>query len=378
MSDTALLAAAAEATALCETLAAENASLRRILNLALSILPPCASALAPVPRRAARAACAALSASAAAAAVGDKGVAAALQRVPRAVDAVLAGAGSDSDVHALMRGVDGVRRGGRYEGAVARLKANGLRRAVDAVCGADDGASGDAERSLESLEASIGRAVSFVSGKGAEGCNANAAEAGKESEARLRAAEDARKEAESARRAAADELKSVRGELEDSQVRCAVFEKRLRDGGGGRAMGAVAEAANLRDQVAELEEKLRVEQGNVKAAMVTKTDGDEVRLSESLAASEFRVKALRDALLRARVADIAVEEIEAKGVEGGLREEGVWNVKGIVEKEVRECLRRTRRSAAMARVVEIGGRRKGLTANGAEARMVLSWVSNVL
>lgn len=395
MSNEDLLTAAAEATALCEDLSFENGALRSLLSQSLSLLAPCTSSLPPAARRAAHAAVAALGAKAAVGSVGDAGVVDALRRVPRALDVVLDGGGAEKDVLALMRGVEGVRKGGVLTGGVGRLKASGIKRAVEAICG-EEGEEKDCGR----VEDGVGKVVRILAairiekeGEGGIG----------EVKERLRIVEGEK-----------IGLEKVVGELEvkveDARIRCGVFEKRVKDEADRAEEVRVAEelAAGLSRKNKELEGMLgvakkeiatlkvsaknaeaavkkmeveREEAAEVEAVAVTGPEVAELveerkRLQKCLAASEMSVKCLRDTLLKARLADIAVDEVEAKGVEGGFGEEGVWEVKSAAEREVRECLWRTRRAAAMARVGDIGGRRKGLTANGADARMVIARVKS--
>ena len=207
-------------------------------------------------------------------------------------------------------------------------------------------------------------------------------------------------------------VEELEAKVEDARIRCGVFERRVKDETDRAEEARVADelAAGLRRRIRQLEDMLgvarkevstlkesaknveealkkmeveREEAAEVEAVAVAGPEVAELveegkRLRKYLAAPEMSVKCLRDALLKARLADIAVDEVEAKGVEGGLSEECVWEVKNMAEREVRDILWRTRRAASMGRVGDIGGRRKGLTENGADARMFIARVKSVV
>lgn len=398
MSNEDLLTAAAEAAALCEDLALENGALRSLLSQSLSLLAPCTSSLPPAARRAAHAAVAALGAKAAVGSVGDSGVVDALRRVPRALEVVLGGGGAEKDVLALMRGVEGVRKGGVLAGGVGKLKASGIKRAVEAVCGEE----GEGEDEDCGIGEGVGKVVRMLAAIRIE----------KEGEGGIGEVKERLRVVEGVKAGLEKVVGELEAKVEDARIRCGVFERRVKDETDRAEEARVADelAAGLRRRIRELDDMLGVARKevatlkesakNVEAALkkmeVEREEAAEVeavavagpevaelveegkRLRKYLAASEMSVKCLRDALLKARLADIAVDEVEAKGVEGGLGEEGVWKVKNMAEREVRDCLWRTRRAAAMARVGDIGGRRKGLTANGADARMVIARVKSVV
>jgi hypothetical protein len=296
---------------------------------------------------------------------------------------------------------------------VVKLKASGLVKAADAVLVAVGEGGGFEVEGRGDAEV-VAKAVTWMQAE-EKAVRSAAEKAAEQARARGESLEAAERRAEKAEA----EFVRLQAEVEDLKVRCAVFETRAAEAGGG------AEAVRVRDREIEvLRARVEMLQGEVSAARAEALETVELRerglpdggagdrkdvesggagggggggdarvasareseLRDELGRSRAREARLRRALLRTQLEDLVVEEAQAR-TRAMLRAKGTWPPvqcdEGWRLDEAGKRLADAARSAAVLRVVTIGGpggravQRPGLTASSDDALGVLASVKPV-